>query len=276
MSFLVRSSLLGLALAVLVTGCARDDEDAVSSDGELIAGPAPFDVVTHAYEVVPEASLLKSGDCAVEVSFITEDGMLVRAGEGHVSRAGEAVKGRFEARRYERFESVWTVVRCKVGGGDPAAYQATTPVASALDSGALRMSIAATRAATDVAKGNCTGTERERLYVRLRTSLSKKYGAFQGPYGNDYEQTITLDGAAKLTFHPKAAETSDFWFAYCPATRAGAVHVDLALKEKDIAFDDAFSSPSADVAVDSTASLVHTASSTAASAAFDTWVTVRR
>lgn len=276
MSFLVRSCLLGLSLTALVTGCARDDDDAASSDGELVAGPTPFDVVSHAYELVPEARLVKSADCDVEVSFVTEDGMLVRAGAGHVGGAGEPVKGRFEARRYERFESVWTVVRCKVGGGDPAAYQATTPVAAALGSGALRMSVAATRAASDVGKGNCNGAESERLYVRLRTSLSKKYGGLQGPYGNDYEQTITLDRGAKLTFHPKAAEVSDFWFAYCPATRADAVHVDLALKENDLAFDDAFSSPSADVPVDAMASLVHTASSTAASAAFDTWVTVRR
>ena len=279
MSSFVRSSAVALglsAVALLATGCAQDEDQAASSDGELVAGPTPFDVVTYAYELVPDASLVKSTDCTVEVSFVTEDGMLVRAGDAHVGGAGEAVKGRVEARRYERFETLWTVVRCKVAGSDPAAYQASVPVESARSSGALQLSIAGSRAASDVGKGNCTGGERERLYVRLRTSLNKKYGGFQGPYGNDYEQTITLDRGAKLAFHPKAADVSDFWFAYCPAAPADAVHVELTLKENDLAFDDAFSSPSADVAVNATKSLVHSASSTAASASFDTWVTVRR
>jgi len=286
----------GVVFATAMMGCAAPAERSTSSEAEVASGTTPFDVVTYDFELVPEAAHILSDDCTVEVDLWTVDETPVPAGKHHVTRAGDRVQGRFSARRYERFRQIRYTSYCKTDGENQPGYYGAAQITGKLDPEMgserigvssvherpdadmqLRVAVAGVQAPTDLEDANCAGGATGTLYVRLRTTLYKKHGFLQGPHGDDFTQTIMLDGDAKLTHSPEAEKETNLFFTYCPSAGAvDSVHVDLTLLEDDVLANDEYTPASVDVPVGSTSRTGHSATSTAASASFPSWVTVLR
>jgi len=111
------------------------------------------------------------------------------------------------------------------------------------------------------AKPENTGSaDIERLWLRARTYVDKD-GASNGPYGNDWVTSLDIGGpgvVAEYDVKIDDPDASEVIVSYCRPIGAGALGIDVRLKEKDLVRDDVYDPVHVDLAPGTSQAVRHT------------------